>query len=464
MIAVESLLFLLGGIVLTVVLMQLLGRPSDAVRERIVPVVPVVKLTRMVDFPDHHEELRLSLNGKEIAGVSDEGLRQDAYAAESERLEALATRIAAALNVTVELSRVERGARRRALRRGRGQGAAIGAQPLVFGPALTFKGEGSMMLDVIACGELLIDFVSTTSGVTLAQAPAFKKAAGGAPANVAAGVARLGHRAGFMGQVGDDDFGHFLADTLADAGVDTGGLQFSAAARTALAFVSLEAGGERSFMFYRHPSADMLWRPEDVDVSYAAGTRIFHYGSISLIGEPSRSATLYALEQARQAGALISYDPNLRLPLWPSPEAARTGMLAGWQHADLAKVSEEELVFMSGEADLERGARSLWHDRLRLLVVTCGASGCLYFTPGGRGAIPGYAVQAVDTTGAGDGFVAGLLTGLLECNLDWDTPHLEHALRLGNAVGALTTTQLGAIPALPARPAVEALMGRGEGS
>src|SRR5512139_2769123 len=128
------------------------------------------------------------------------------------------------------------------------------------------------MFDVIACGELLIDFVSTQSGVTLGQAPAFQKAPGGAPANVAVGVARLGYRTGFLGQVGDDDFGHFLADTIAAAGVDVGGLRFSPEARTALAFVSLRIDGERSFMFYRHPSADMLWRPEDVDLAYAAAT------------------------------------------------------------------------------------------------------------------------------------------------------------------------------------------------
>ena len=237
------------------------------------------------------------------------------------------------------------------------------------------------MLDIIACGELLIDFVSTESGVTLAQAPAFKKAAGGAPANVAVGVARLGYRAGFMGQVGDDDFGHFLADTLTESGVDVGGLRFCETARTALAFVSLRADGERSFMFYRNPSADMLWQPADVDAEYAAHTRIFHYGSISLIGEPSRSATVAALGAARAAGALISYDPNLRLALWPSADAARAGMLAGWQYADMAKVSEEELTFLTGEADLAAGARALWHDRLRLLVVTRGAVGMRLLHP-----------------------------------------------------------------------------------
>jgi fructokinase len=314
------------------------------------------------------------------------------------------------------------------------------------------------MFDVIACGELLIDFVATESGVTLAQAPAFKKAAGGAPANVAVGIARLGYRAGFMGQVGDDDFGHFLAGTLAEAGVDTGGLRFTSEARTALAFVSLRADGERSFVFYRHPSADMLWRPADVDAAYAGNTRVFHYGSISLIGEPSRNATLTALEHARRSGALISYDPNLRLALWSSAEAARTGILSGWHYADVIKVNEEELEFLTGESNLAQAARQLWHNRLRLLTVTRGGAGCAYFVPDGAGEVSGFQVEVVDTTGAGDGFMAGLLAGLLDAGLSWDEAALRRALRLGNAVGALTTTQRGAIPALPTRSAAETLM------
>ena len=314
------------------------------------------------------------------------------------------------------------------------------------------------MFDVIACGELLIDFVPTESGVTLVEAPAFKKAAGGAPANVAVGAARLGYRAGFLGQVGEDVFGHFLADTLAQSGVDVAGLRFTPEARTALAFVSLRADGERSFMFYRHPSADMLWRPENVDAAYAASARIFHYGSISLIGEPSRSATFAALDHARRAGALISYDPNLRLALWPSADAARAGMLAGWQHADLAKVSEEELEFLTGESDEIRAVRKLWHDRLKLLTVTRGAAGSAYFTADASGEVPGFQVSAVDTTGAGDGFLAGLLAGLLDGGLQFEQERIEAALRLGNAVGALTTTQRGAIPALPTREKVEAFL------
>ena len=313
------------------------------------------------------------------------------------------------------------------------------------------------MFDVVSCGELLIDFVALRRGVRLVDAPAFRRAAGGAPANVAVGVARLGRRAAFLGQVGDDDFGHYLAETLARAGVDVRGLRFSPDARTALAFVSLRADGERDFLFYRHPSADMLWRPEDVDRAVASATRIFHFGSISLIEEPARSATLVAMETAREHGARLSYDPNLRLALWPSPEAARAGMLRGLEHAEIVKLSREELAFLTGSSD-PAAARQLWHERLQLLVVTLGAAGCAYLTPQEEGEVPGFTVPVVDTTGAGDGFVAGLLVGLLEQGLDWSKRAVEQALRLANAVGALVCTRRGAIPALPTRRQVQRLL------
>jgi fructokinase len=306
------------------------------------------------------------------------------------------------------------------------------------------------MIDIITLGELLIDFVSTQSGVTLAEAPAFQKAPGGAPANVAVGVARLGVRSGFIGKVGDDDFGHFLARTLQENGVDISALRFSDEARTMLAFVSLRADGERDFMFYRHPSADMLLRPDEIDREYIGAARIFHFGSISLIGEPARSATLAAVETAVERGVLVSYDPNLRLNLWPSAEAAREGILLGWPFAQVIKVSEEELTFLSGAADFDAAVDALWHKRLRLLVVTAGREGCRYATAGARGRAPGFEVETVDTTGAGDGFVAGLLAGLLENERAWENVSaLEKVLRLANAVGALTTTRRGAIPALP---------------
>ncbi|MCS7255686.1 MAG: PfkB family carbohydrate kinase [Thermomicrobium sp.] len=313
------------------------------------------------------------------------------------------------------------------------------------------------MFDVVSCGELLIDFVALRRGVRLVDAPAFRRAAGGAPANVAVGVVRLGRRAAFLGQVGDDDFGHYLAETLARAGVDVRGLRFSPDARTALAFVSLRADGERDFLFYRHPSADMLWRPEDVDRAVASATRIFHFGSISLIEEPARSATLVAMETAREHGARLSYDPNLRLALWPSPESARAGMLRGLEHAEIVKLSREELAFLTGSSD-PAAARQLWHERLQLLVVTLGAAGCAYLTPQEEGEVPGFTVPVVDTTGAGDGFVAGLLVGLLEQGLDWSKRAVEQALRLANAVGALVCTRRGAIPALPTRRQVQRLL------
>src|SRR5919106_2687352 len=181
------------------------------------------------------------------------------------------------------------------------------------------------MADVICLGEVLIDFVPTVTPTTLIEAPAFRKAPGGAPANVAVALARLDRPSAFMGMTGDDPFGRFLELTLGEAGVDTGPLRFTAEARTALAFVSLRADGERQFMFYRHPSADMLLRPEDVDEAAIRAARALHFGSISLISEPSRGATLHAIEVARDAGCLISCDPNLRLALWRVPPARRDG-------------------------------------------------------------------------------------------------------------------------------------------
>ena len=314
------------------------------------------------------------------------------------------------------------------------------------------------MPDVITLGEILVDFVATVSGVSLEDAPAFKKAPGGAPANVAAALARLGVSAGFMGKVGDDPFGRFLVRTLRALGVDTTAVRWCGEARTALAFVSLRADGERDFMFYRHPSADMLYSPDEVDRAYIRGAKVFHFGSISLISEPSRSATLLAAQTARDAGLVVSYDPNLRLALWPSADAARRVILQGWRLAHVVKVSEEEQAFLGGEG--AEAARHLWHEDLRLLVITRGRAGCSYVTPATRGDVPGFSVRTVDTTGAGDGFVAGMLKGLLQAPHAWDDEaRLREVLRYANAVGALATTRRGAIPAMPTPRQVERLMG-----
>jgi len=311
----------------------------------------------------------------------------------------------------------------------------------------------------IAYGELLIDFVPTVTGVTLIEAPAFIKAPGGAPANVAVGLAKLGIASAFMGQVGEDAFGHFLAEVVQRAGVDISHLKFSSAARTALAFVSLKADGDRDFMFYRHPSADMLYSVADVDPAFIQQAQLFHYGSISLIQDPIRSATIHAAQLAQANGALLAYDPNLRLPLWPSAEAARAGMLMGWGWAHVIKVSEEELHFLTGLEDLAQAARQLWHPALRLLAVTHGAAGCTLVTPQFICEVPGFKVEAIDTTGSGDAFLAGLLRGLLvNPNRLAEIESLRQLGRYANAAGALTATRRGAIPALPTHAEVEAFL------
>jgi fructokinase len=311
-------------------------------------------------------------------------------------------------------------------------------------------------MSVVSLGELLIDFVALESGVSVGEASGFLKAPGGAPANVAVAVARLGQESAFLGQVGDDPFGHFLAEVLEAESVDVRGLRFSDEARTALAFVSLAEGGERSFVFYRHPSADMLMKPEDVALDVIDRGRIFHFGSITTIHEPARSATIKAVEYARARNLLISYDPNLRLALWPDADSAREGMLAGMEYAHVVKISDEELEFMTGGTDVT----PLWRDGMRLIVVTHGAGGATAYTPGGQPVhVDGFRVTSEDTTGAGDGFVAGLLVSILE-NPDDYLNKLEPILRFANAVGALTTTNRGAIPALPSRQQVEAFLAR----
>lgn len=308
-------------------------------------------------------------------------------------------------------------------------------------------------MSVLAFGELLIDFVALETGVSVGEASGFVKAPGGAPANVAVAVSRLGHKAGFMGQVGDDPFGHYLEGVLRADNVDTRGLRFSPAARTALAFVSLKADGDRSFSFYRNPSADMLMRADEMNLSVLDDFDIFHFGSITLIDDPSRTATLAAVDRAKKLRKRISYDPNLRMSLWPSADAARAGMRLGLEYANIVKVSDEELHFLTGEDN----PGALWRSAMQIIVVTHGAGGATIYTPRERFFAPGFTVQAVDTTGAGDAFVAGLLHGILTHG-DSFTRHLDQIARFANAVGALTTTQKGAIPALPTREQVEAFL------
>lgn len=323
---------------------------------------------------------------------------------------------------------------------------------------------------IVSFGELLIDFVALQRDVAVGYATQFEKAAGGAPANVAVALAKLGVDVAFITQLGNDPFGHFLEETVRQNGVDTGGIVFTDAARTALAFVSVEASGERSFAFYRLPSADMLMTPAQLNHAIISQCRIFHFGSITLIDEPVRSTTLHAIKIARESGALISYDPNLRLALWQSREAAKDGMMAGLQQAQIVKMNEEELAFLTGFAELTtlealvEAVRRLWHSGLRLVAITRGAQGSLAVTPDSQWLAEGFNVKVEDTIGAGDGFMAGLLCSLLPFVKDGNLNHVKVAenmpqvLRYANAVGALTTTQRGGIPALPTAAAVEVFL------
>jgi len=312
----------------------------------------------------------------------------------------------------------------------------------------------------VCLGEALVDFVADVSGVSLIECPGFRKAPGGAPANVAVGLARLGVPSAFLGKVGEDPFGHFLEQTFAAAGVDTHWMRFDIAARTGLAFVSLQSNGERDFVFYRNPSADMLYRPDEIPDDALAGCRVFHFGSITLIQDPSRAATLETAARAREEGALISYDPNLRGPLWPDLDTARREILGALPIADLVKVSEEEAEFLYGPGTPAEHAARLMDAGPRLVALTRGAAGCYLVTPQFAVDLPGFRVEVVDTTGAGDGFVAGLLTGLLEIGgLDAVSPiSLTEIGRFANAVGALACRQKGAIPALPDGPTVRAFL------
>ncbi|KAK3024401.1 hypothetical protein RJ639_043359 [Escallonia herrerae] len=310
---------------------------------------------------------------------------------------------------------------------------------------------------VVCFGEMLIDFVPTTSGLALAEAPAFKKAPGGAPANVAVGIARLGGSSALIGKVGEDEFGYMLADILKENNVNNEGMRFDPGARTALAFVTLRKDGEREFMFYRNPSADMLLQESELDFNLIRKAKIFHYGSISLITEPCKSAHYAAAKVAKDAGVLLSYDPNLRLPLWPSPESAREGILSIWETADIIKISEEEISFLTNGEDPydDTVVRKLYHPNLKLLLVTEGPDGCRYYTKEFSGRVKGLKVDPIDTTGAGDAFVAGILSRLAaDGSLLQDEDRLRVALRFANACGALTVTERGAIPALPTTEAV----------
>ncbi len=314
----------------------------------------------------------------------------------------------------------------------------------------------------VCLGELLIDFVSTVSGVTLKDAPGFEKAPGGAPANVAVGLAKLGIDTHFIGKVGRDAFGEFLREVLEKNGVNTRFLFSTEKAKTTLAFVSLTQEGERDFVFYRDPGADMLLDQREIGEECFQGKGVFHFGSITMTHEPAYSATMRAISLAKKYGYLLSFDPNLRPALWRDLEEARFRMRQALKSVDILKVNEEEARFLAGTSDLERALKFLSQNfSLALIALTLGKRGCLIVHGDNRLEMEGFSVSTVDTTGAGDGFVAGLLSSLymfwedLRERKEIPESAIAHAARRANAVGALTTTKKGAIPALPTSEEVE---------
>lgn len=315
------------------------------------------------------------------------------------------------------------------------------------------------MPKAICIGELLIDFVSTTTDVTLAECPSFAKAPGGAPANVAVGLAKLGVDSGFIGKVGDDPFGDFLRQTLDQNAVDTSYLISGTGSRTTLAFVATRSDGSKDITFYRNPGADIQLAPEEIEEAYIQSAELFHYGSVSLSHQPSRDATLKAIRCAKDAGAFISYDPNLRLMLWDNPDEAKHWMWEVMPYANVVKIADEEWGFIMETPSLQDGSARLLEIGIDLVVVTRGEHGCYYNNGLNQGYVDGFGVDVIDPLGAGDGFVAAMLSRLVPLSESvLDDNQLRTIMRYANAAGALTTQKVGVIPALPTASEIEDFM------
>lgn len=291
------------------------------------------------------------------------------------------------------------------------------------------------MKKIWVLGDAVVDLLPDGEG-RLLQCP------GGAPANVAVGIARLGGQSAFIGRVGDDPFGRFMAKTLADEKVDVKSMRLDPAHRTSTVVVDLDDHGERSFTFMVRPSADLFLETADLP-TFSAGEWL-HVCSIALSAEPSRSATFEAMTAIRKAGGYVSFDPNIRPDLWPDENALRRCLEQALQSADVVKLSVEELAFLTGDAEVNVGLHALMaRCPARLVLVTQGKEGVIAWHDGTVKHYPATPVQCVDTTGAGDAFVAGLLYGLAAGQ------DLRPVIALAQRCGALATTAKGAMTALP---------------
>jgi len=316
------------------------------------------------------------------------------------------------------------------------------------------------VLEVIAIGEALIDF--TPSGRTAGGNEQLECNPGGAPANVAAALARLGVKSALISKVGKDHFGSLLHNTLLSCGVDVSALSFTDEAKTTLAFVHLDDSGDRSFSFYRQPGADTLLRSEEVPLDRIGNCQVLHFGSLSMTHEPARSATRAAVVKAQEAGVLLSFDPNIRFALWESNEEAKQNILWGMKHADILKISEEELFFITGITDVEKGSLLLQQQYgIAFIVVTIGEQGCYYRVAAHEGYVPGFQVNTIDTTGAGDAFLGCLLYKILTCDISLhqlEKHQIISMLTFANAGGALVTTRKGALQSMPTIDEINKIM------
>lgn len=317
-----------------------------------------------------------------------------------------------------------------------------------------------MKYDVTALGELLIDF--TQHGTSEQGNLLFECNPGGAPCNVLAMLAKLGKKTSFIGKVGDDMFGRLLKQVIEDAGIDSHGLLFSQKHNTTLAFVQQLAGGDRDFSFYRKPGADQLLQQEELPSEQIRNSRIFHFGSLSMTHEPSRQATKAALQIAQDAGAWISFDPNLRPPLWESMQEAKEQIFYGCAHCDILKIAEEELAFLTEAKSNSDGVRDLQEKfpNIKLIFVTRGKEGAEAYYKNQIYYQPAYQqIKTIDTTGAGDTFCGCCLAYLLDHPIDsLDEAQLTELLAFANAASALVTTKKGAIRSMPSIEQIHQLM------
>ena len=314
---------------------------------------------------------------------------------------------------------------------------------------------------VTCIGELIVDFISTSPGFALEEVATFRRCAGGGGANVAVGLARLGVRSAFAGKVGNDAFGRFLIKEMRDASVNTDGIVLDSGHKTRLAFVALDKRAEREFEFWEKCPADEQLHRSDIDQAMIMRSRIVHIGSFLLLNEPSRSTAFAVATSCARSGCTLSFDPNLRTSLWVSPAEARRVLLKMVSLTTILRLNTEEAYFLTRRRSVEAAAEHLRSLGPSIVVITKAAGGCYLQSAAAAASVPGFSIRAVDTTGCGDGFLAGLLSSLSNSQTrpeEMNEAELKTVGRFANASGALTATRHGVFPALPTLAQVRKFM------